>query len=103
MFSKEKIRSVWKAQLIKFCLNKYMLTFLIFLAYLTFFDKYNLINQLKLSRSLAVLELEKEDYQEQLEKALLDQELLEKDIERFAREQYYIHKENEDIYIIERE
>jgi len=33
----------------------------------------------------------------------LDQELLEKDIERFAREQYYIHKENEDIYIIERE
>jgi len=103
MFSKEKFQSVWKAQLINFCLNKYMLTFLIFLVYLTFFDKYNLINQLKLSRSLAVLELEKVEYQEELQKALLDQELLEKDIERFAREQYYIHKENEDIYIIERE
>jgi len=103
MFSKEKFQSAWKTQLIKFCLNKYMLTFLIFLAYLTFIDKYNLINQVKLSHSLAVLENEKLEYEDQLKGAILDQQLLEKDIERFAREQYYIHKENEDIYIIERE
>lgn len=45
--------------------------------------------------------MEKEQYQDQLVDALEEKKMLEKDADRYARERYYMHKENEDVYIIE--
>lgn len=81
--------------------NKYFLTFAIFAVYLCFFDQYNVLAQVKLSRTIDQLTLEKEKYEDQLVDAIEEKKMLEKDAERYAREHYYMHKENEDIYIIE--
>jgi hypothetical protein len=35
-------------------------------------------------------------------KALKEKDILEKNQERFAREKYYMHRENEDIFIIKK-
>lgn len=81
--------------------NKYFLSFTIFAIYLMFFDQYNVIAQVKMSNTLTALEAEKTKYEEQLVEALKEKKMLEKDAERYAREHYFMHKENEDIYIIE--
>jgi cell division protein DivIC len=44
---------------------------------------------------------EKVRYQSNLEQAILDRETLRKNKEKYAREKYYMHKENEEVIIIE--
>ncbi len=85
----------------KLWFNKYFLSFLIFAIYLCFFDQYNVFTQIKLSSTIKELKKEKEQYQEQLVEALKEKKMLEKDADRYAREHYYMHKESEDVYIIE--
>ena len=81
--------------------NKYFLSFVIFAVYLCFFDQYNVLAQIKLSNTITSLKQEKIMYEEQLVEAIEKKKMLEKDVERYAREHYFMHKENEDIYIIE--
>jgi len=57
--------------------------------------------QIKLSSSVQELKVEKQRYEQQLVNALKEKEMLKKDAERYAREHYFMHKENEDVYIIE--
>ncbi len=85
----------------KLWFNKYFLSFLIFAIYLCFFDQYNMFAQIKLSSSVQELKVEKQRYEQQLVNALKEKEMLKKDAERYAREHYFMHKENEDVYIIE--
>lgn len=81
--------------------NKYFISFAIFAVYLCFFDQYNVMAQIKMSSTITSLQEEKVKYQEQLVEAIEQKKMLEKDVERYAREHYFMHKENEDIYIIE--
>jgi len=87
----------------KIQLGKYVISFIIFVVYLTFFDQYSLIKQYKLQQSLHALEEEKIDFQNQLAEAIENRKLLEEDAEKFAREKYFMHRADEDIYIIEKE
>lgn len=81
-------------------LNKYALTTLMFLVWISFFDKYNFINQIKLSNSVRNLQQAKSDYESQLEDALKEREIINKDIEKYAREKYLFHKDNEKVILI---
>ncbi len=83
-------------------LNKYLLAFLIFVSWLLFFDKYNFFAQAKLKRSTAKLEQEYNSIRENIEIAKKEQIELERNQEKYGREKYYLHKDNEDVFIIEK-
>lgn len=81
--------------------NKYMLSMILFVVWISFFDKNNLITQYKLSDKLEQLDNEKESYEEKLEIAVKEKENLRNNKERYAREKYFAKKDNEEVYIIE--
>lgn len=83
--------------------NKYALTFLIFLVWLIFFDQNNLVERVRQLNRNEELREEKTFYQDKIRKdsVKLHQLKTDKDnLEEFAREEYYMKKDNEDIYII---
>lgn len=83
--------------------NFYFLGIVLFLAWMTFIDSNNLINQFKLSSKLSKLEDQKEFYLERKEKIKVEREELMSNpelLEKFAREKYLMKKQNEDLYVI---
>ena len=93
-------------QIPAFLKNKYVVAIILVLAWLLFFDSNNFIQQVRFSRELKKLEREREYYLREIEKdSIMKRELEENPeaLERFAREQYYMKKENEDIFIIKKE
>ena len=90
----------------KYFNNKYFYTGLAFVVWMIFFDQENFVEQYHLTRTLNDLESKKEFYQEEIASNEQKINLLETDaeyIEKFAREKYYMKKENEDVFVIIRE
>lgn len=76
---------------------------LLFVIWIALFDKYSFIDQLQLRSKISQMEKEKKYYQKKIEedKRKKDELLGSRDnLEKFAREQYLMKKENEDIFII---
>lgn len=90
----------------KYINNKYFYTGLLFLIWWIFFDQESLIVQYNLTSVKAGLEDQKEYYLEEIKN---DQEAintLQNDtvlLEKYAREKYYMKKDNEDVYVIVRD
>lgn len=87
----------------KFFTNTYILVLTIFVIWMAFFDTNSLMIHLELRKEIRKLERQKEFLKEEIEK---DREVLEKmsdegELERLAREKYYMKKENEEIFLIE--
>jgi len=83
--------------------NKYVLSLLVFLVWLTFFDQNNLIDRVKQLNRNEKLKKEKAFYIEKIKEdstKLHQLKTNEENLEEFAREQYYMKKKDEDIYII---
>ena len=83
--------------------NKYILTGIIFFIWLLIFDNNNLIDRLKGMNELKQLEKDREYYLEWIEndsKQMNEIKTNKKNLEKFAREQYLMKKEDEDIFII---
>ncbi len=80
--------------------NEYVLTFTIFMVWILFFDKNNLITLHGLQQNINTLKAEKEYFESELLK--LDNELksIQVDRERYAREKFHLHKENEVVYLV---
>jgi len=71
-----------------------------------FFDQENFITQYQLSQTLNDLQNKKEFYQTETENNLSIIEKLETDtawLEKFAREKYFMKKDNEEVFVIIRE
>ena len=86
--------------------NKYTIVGLLFVVWIALFDKYSFIDQLQLRAKISQMEKEKKYYQKKIEedKRKKDELLGNRDnLEKFAREQYLMKKENEDIFIIVKE
>lgn len=84
-------------------MNKYTVTLFIFLVWLAFFDRNNLVEKMQLHSKITTLKKEKAYYQEKIEDDNRKmQELLSNrdNLEKFAREQYLMKKSNEDIFVI---
>jgi len=93
---------IWK-KILPFIKNKFILTILIFIVWLLFFDRNNLIDRAKELNHLRQLEKDKKYYIERIDKdsKRLDQlKTNNKNLEKFAREQYLMKKDNEDIFVI---
>lgn len=93
---------IWK-KILPYVKNKFILTILIFIIWLLFFDHNNLIDRAKELRHLRQLEKDKKYYIERIDKDSKRLEQLKtnnKNLEKFAREQYLMKKDNEDIFVI---
>lgn len=87
----------------KYILNKYFITGIAFLIWMVFFDQESFIDQFRLSRALKNLESQKTYYEEEIEKNKGTINVLENDtahLEKYAREKYYMKKDNEDVFVI---
>jgi cell division protein DivIC len=83
--------------------NKYLLTLIIFFVWLFFLDSNNLVSRYKEMRNLRKLKSEKEYYVQRIEedkRKLYELKTDNRNLEKFAREQYRMKKPEEDLYII---
>lgn len=85
--------------------NRYILILLLFAIWMIFFDANSWIIQKELDTEIDGLEKNAEFYRKEIKR---DREFMEKlsdsdEMERFGREEYYLKKDNEDIFIIEHE
>lgn len=83
--------------------NIYAITLVAFAIWMLFFDNNSYLIHRELNKEIDGLEEEKDYYKKEIIK---DQNELDKlndkdGLEKFAREEYYMKRENEDIYIIE--
>ena len=81
--------------------NPYFLMLAVFSLLMIFVDKHDLLTQIKLGRSLNRLENDKAYYQQKIEEAKKDQQNIEQDKEKFAREKYHLHEADEEVFIIQ--
>lgn len=88
-------------RLADFLLNKYVFASLLFLIWLSFFDRYSIGKQWQLSRAISDLETKKEWYEDEILLSKSQIEDLMKRKEKYAREKYYLKKPGEEIYIIQ--
>lgn len=83
--------------------NKYFTVTIIFLAWICFFDRNDLISEAKLMYKINKLRTERTYFQQQTDLANDDLKELQTDpasLEKFAREKYLMKKDNEDVYVI---
>jgi cell division protein FtsB len=87
----------------KFLSNKYMWVLLFFSVWMLFLDNYSYFDHRILNKEIEELEDNKKYYQEEIKKDQENIKLLKNptQIEKYAREKYFMKKDSEDIYIIE--
>ena len=92
-----------KSALLQFISNKYVWVLLLFIIWMLFLDNYSYFDHRFLNKQIDELETNKEYYQEEIKKDEQSIKLLKNpnQIEKYAREKYYMKKDSEDIYIIE--
>ena len=83
--------------------NKYLIAVMAFLVWLFVFDRNSLVDRIKYARALHEMEEEKAYYLKRIKEDSQRLEELKTDpdnLEKFAREQFFMKKENEDVFVI---
>ena len=83
--------------------NKFVVVTLVLFIWLAFFDSNNWIKQYRLKTEIKELKQQKEHYLKEIEKdsiTLFDLTNNEETQEKFAREKYFMKKDDEDIIVI---
>lgn len=83
--------------------NKYFVTTLAFIIWIGLFDENNLVERYRLAARIRTAEMEKEHYIEEIEqnkRKLTELKSNRANLEKFAREQYYMKKKNEVIFVV---
>ncbi len=90
---------------VRFVSNKYVLILVFFIIWMFFFDTNSYFIHKELNEDIDALEQKKEEYQNEIarDKAFIEKMEDSNEMEKYAREKYYLKKENEDIYIIQYE
>lgn len=86
--------------------NKYAITLIFFLVWMFFFDANTFYGQFKLSNQLEYMRDRKVYYQKEVQAATtaIDELLTNEETqEKFARENYYMKKSGEDVFVITEE
>jgi cell division protein DivIC len=92
-------KKIW----IKAVKNKYLIASVLFLTWIVFFDENSFVSHAENKRRLNELNKQKEYYLERIEadkRKLEDLNAGKKQLEKFAREQYYMSKPDEDLFIV---
>jgi cell division protein FtsB len=83
--------------------NKYFITALIFIVWIAFFDENNWIERMQNLKELRELDNDKEYYIEQIDKdaeRLKELKTNNENLEKYAREQYLMKKDEEVVFVI---
>ncbi|MFD2101027.1 FtsB family cell division protein [Flagellimonas iocasae] len=99
------LKGLRKKKWFKIMTNMYILVLTLFVIWMAFFDTNSMLIHLELRREIKKLEEQKEFLKGEIEK---DRKVLEtlsdkEELEKFAREKYYMKKEGEEIFLIEYE
>jgi cell division protein FtsB len=83
--------------------NKYFLAITFFVAWMIFFDKNDVLSQYDYHTEVNKLQTEKDFYTQEIK--VINKDLIELDsdlttAEKYAREKYFMKKENEDVFVI---
>ncbi|MBZ9626743.1 septum formation initiator family protein [Psychroflexus sp. CAK1W] len=100
-----KYKDLKKKTWFKFMSNKYVLVLTVFVVWMLFLDSNSWLIHRELNQEIKEIKANKTYYQEEIQK---DKQVLNElddsiEIERFARETYFMKRPDEDIYIIEYE
>ena len=90
-------------KILRFFINKYSITLVAFGVWMVFFDTSSILNRMKYRDKLNSLRQEKHFFLEEIRKdSVLAQRLLtdSTEIEKYARENYLMKKEKEDVYLV---
>lgn len=100
-----KFKELKKNKWIRFISNKYVLILILFIVWMLFFDTNSYLIHNELDSDINALEENAEFYQNEIDhdKTFIKKMEDSNEMEKFAREKYYLKKGNEDIYIIEHE
>ena len=99
---KDKLKNIWSFT-VKY---KYIITIVLFAFWLIFLDQTSLVYRSKLNKEIEFLRKRKEYYEDEIKKNetyFKDLQTNPKTKERLAREEYYMSKDNEDVFIIQDE
>lgn len=83
--------------------NKWIFASVLFLTWIVFFDENSIVSHQKNKRRLYELKQQEEYYRERIEvdkQKLEDLKAGEEKLEKFAREQYYMSKPDEDVFVV---
>lgn len=86
----------------KYLLNKYSITLFVFFVVILFVGNQSILQRLRRARQIHQLERRLEQYHQGTQQAQRElMFLLNPDsLEKYAREKYYMHTEEEDVYIV---
>ena len=89
--------------MLKYFKNIYVIILILFALFMIFWDSNSLLIHNELNNDSEKLENEKEYYRKEIIKdnKAIKELKKEEGLEKFAREEYYMKRDNEDIYIIE--
>ena len=103
---KDKLEPAKSGRWYRFFLNKYLIVTVLFLVWMFFFDQNSYFIHKELDHEVRELTKDKRSYEQKLEKETIQIHQMKTDaseIERVAREKHYLKKENEDVFIIEKQ
>jgi cell division protein FtsB len=90
-------------KLISILKNKFVIVLLLFVAWIFFFDKNNVIQQIEAKRMLHRYQKEKQFYIQQIKadsEATYDLMSDTAHLQKFAREKYFMKKDSEDVFMM---
>ena len=92
-----------KYPLLKYFLNRYVLISTVFVVWMLFLDNYSYLQHRELNKEIEELEENIEYYKAEIKKDSIQIKKLRNpaEIEKYAREKYYMKKTEEDIYIVD--
>ena len=96
-------KSKFSGSIFKILRNKWIVSSVLFLTWIIFFDENSIVSHQKNKRRLYELKQQEEYYRERIEvdnQKLEDLKAGEEKLEKFAREQYFMSKPDEDVFIV---
>lgn len=97
------LKQLKENKFLRFISNRYVLIFIGFAVWMFFFDENSFFVDRKFNKTIDKLETDKDYYLKEIEKDSKKIKALEnpEKLDKFAREEYNMKKEDEDIFIIE--
>ena len=98
-----KLKEIRKAKWFRVISNKYLLVLAAFLFWMLFLDSNSWLIHHELNSEIDALEKNKQYYVNEIskDKAVIDKLSDSLELEKFARNEYFMKRENEEIFIIE--
>lgn len=96
-------KKIMESGVFKIVGNKFVIAIVLFLTWIIFFDENSIVAHTESKQQLHDLIQQKEYYNERIEsdkQKLEDLSAGKEELEKFAREQYYMSKPNEDVFIV---